>query len=599
MANPTMTKTCRNLLVVPPFECAWLVDDNLRFPEAGRGCIAFEACADNDVTVVFKEKAGSKHYRTDMDPNYAIVLGSHRNRRLRIEVDGTTLFDAAGVMVSPSHFERFWISICDGHITVGKGDPGKGILFEWMHSDTTRKVQFVGLSSWDKHVAYRNIRVLPYSKSLPLSARLAQFSLASGGLAQFLESSDFADLHFRVGSDGHLVPAHRLVLACCCTKFSSEFLFKEDVVMLPWIDYAVLHVCLQYMYTGRTQLPHSNLAAVQQLCEEFGLESLGSQCQTLQERVDRCTSEVSLHFEYKPAAEGLLDLRSAFSGDSPIDSSRLEKSFSHAEFTDVEIIIDGSDVARAHKLVLSAWSKPLMKMFTNGMWESKMTKVSIRDVQPDVFLAMLKFMYNVQHLDLDCSGDMDSFLLSLLMLADRFGIPLLQHACSLKLIEVLTKESVCSILHVAASLPYCELLQDACVEYFAKHFEDCICHSSDFQDLDHFFLKQIIQSSDLWVSTEERVLNAIIMWASVGKQIHNWRAANEYVSEHSVNELFKERLASLNEVLQYVRFALMPPTLLQEIESCCLSNCLPRLKDMACEALEYLAPDKEFACCEE
>lgn len=595
--SSTMTKACRNLLVVPPFECAWLVDENLRFPEAGRGCIAFEACADNDVTVVLKEKAGSKHYRTDMDPNYAIVLGSHRNRRLRIEVDGTTLFDAAGVMVSPSKFERFWISICEGHITVGKGDPGKGVLVEWIHSDTTRKVQFVGLSSWDKHVGYRNIRVLPYSKSLTLSARLAQFSLSSVGLAQFLESSDFADLYFCVGSEGRLVPAHRLVLACCCTYSSSGSLCKGDVVMLPSVDYSVLHAYLQYMYTGKTQLSQSNLGALQLLCEEFGLQSLASQCQTLQAKADdSCTSGSPLHFEYKAAVEGPLDLRSAFSTDSPIDPSKLGALLSIGEYTDVEIMIEGSDVAvRAHKLVLSAWSTPLMKMFTNGMWESNMNKISIWDVQPDVFLAMLKFMYSTR-LDLECTDEMDSFLLSLLLLADRFGIPLLQHACSLKLIEVLAKESVCSILHVAASLPCCELLQDACVEFFAKHFEDCIYHSLEWQELDLLSLKKIIQSSDLCVATEERVLNATILWASAGKRIHDWREANDYLSEHSVDELFGERLASLNELLQYVGFALLPPTLLHEIESCSLSACVQRLKGMASEALEYLAPDNEFTC---
>ena len=32
--------------------------DEVRFAEAGRGCVAFEARADNDVTVVFKEHAG-------------------------------------------------------------------------------------------------------------------------------------------------------------------------------------------------------------------------------------------------------------------------------------------------------------------------------------------------------------------------------------------------------------------------------------------------------------------------------------------------------------------------------------------------------------
>ncbi|KAI5075302.1 hypothetical protein GOP47_0009378 [Adiantum capillus-veneris] len=592
---PTITKTYRNLLVVPPFECAWLVDDNLRFPEPGRGCVAFEACADNDVTVVLKEKAGSKHYRTDMDPNYAIVLGSHRNRRLRIAVDGSTLFEAAGVVVSPSHFERFWISICDGHITVGKGDPGRGVLFEWAHSDTTRKVQYVGLSSWDKHVGYRNIRVLPYSKSLPLSSRLAEFALASGGVAQFLESSEFADLYFCVGLEMRLVPAHRLVLACCCSKSLPS---KEDVISLPSVEYCVLHAFLQYAYTGRAQLARNNLAALRQICEQFGLDSLSSQCETPEQIDDSIASKSCLNLEYNHGVEGSLEASSAFSDGSPIDSSKLQAFFGTSELTDLEIMLDGChSVIRVHKIVLSAWSHPLLKMFTNGMWESSMAKICIRDVQLDVFTAMLEFMYS-GHLNLGPNDKLDSLLLSLLVLADQFGIPLLQHACSLKLIELLSKESVSSILRVAASLPCCELLQDACVEFFAKHFEDCIQHSSDVQELDLSFLRKIIESSDLSVATEESVLNTMILWASADQHLHDWRGAEDYLSEHSVVELFGERLISFDEMLQYVRFALMPPTLLQELKASRLSESVPRLRSMVYEALEYLAPDKEFPCCE-
>lgn len=48
-----------SVLVVPPFDCAWLMGDELCFAKAGRGCVAFEARADNDVTVVFKEHAGT------------------------------------------------------------------------------------------------------------------------------------------------------------------------------------------------------------------------------------------------------------------------------------------------------------------------------------------------------------------------------------------------------------------------------------------------------------------------------------------------------------------------------------------------------------
>lgn len=75
-----MTSAGGNVLVVPPFECSWLIGDEGRFAEPGKGCVTFEAMTENDITVVFKEHAVGKHYRTDIGPSYTVVLGSHRNR---------------------------------------------------------------------------------------------------------------------------------------------------------------------------------------------------------------------------------------------------------------------------------------------------------------------------------------------------------------------------------------------------------------------------------------------------------------------------------------------------------------------------------------
>jgi hypothetical protein len=75
-----MRLTGANVLVVPPFECAWLIGDEARIAEPGKVCVSFEAMTENDVTVVLKELAGSKHCRTDSDPSYTLILGSHCNR---------------------------------------------------------------------------------------------------------------------------------------------------------------------------------------------------------------------------------------------------------------------------------------------------------------------------------------------------------------------------------------------------------------------------------------------------------------------------------------------------------------------------------------
>lgn len=241
------------LVVVPPFECQWLVEEELKFRDPGRGCIAFEAYADNDITLVFKEQAGSKHYhyRRDNTPNYTIVLGSHRNRRLKIEADGVSVVDVVGLgLLSAVGFESYWISLYDGLITIGKGaDPGHNVMFRWQDSQPKFKVQYVGLSSWDKHVGYRNIRVLAAPPSLFESQ--SREGDVEQGLGWFLERWELADLKIMVGSQGRVVPAHRVVLGASCTKTVE---LGEGLMRLPSVEYEILHAFLQYIYTGQTQV---------------------------------------------------------------------------------------------------------------------------------------------------------------------------------------------------------------------------------------------------------------------------------------------------------------------------------------------------------
>ena len=93
-----MDKKEKKFLTVAPFECAWRKD--LKFREAGRGCVAFEAFAHNDVTLVFRENVGSQHYhyKRDNSPHYTVILGSHRNRLMWKVLDFVVLlrFRATG-----------------------------------------------------------------------------------------------------------------------------------------------------------------------------------------------------------------------------------------------------------------------------------------------------------------------------------------------------------------------------------------------------------------------------------------------------------------------------------------------------------------------
>lgn len=266
-----MDKKEKEFLTVAPFECAWRKD--LKFREAGRGCVAFEAFAHNDVTLVFRENVGSQHYhyKRDNSPHYTVILGSHRNRRLKIEVDGNTVVDVEGVgLCSSSAFQSYWISICDGLISIGKGKyPFQNLVFQWLDSHPNCAVRYIGLSSWDKHVGYRNVSVLPLTRnhiSLWKHVDCGEYicedddeeeledertAYEKWGIEDFLESWELSDVLFIVGTEERPVPAHKSILVA-----TGDFPLtsSEDILRLKGVAYPVLHALLQYIYTGRTQV---------------------------------------------------------------------------------------------------------------------------------------------------------------------------------------------------------------------------------------------------------------------------------------------------------------------------------------------------------
>lgn len=448
----------KKFLTVAPFQCAWRKD--LKFREAGRGCVAFDAFAHNDVTLVFRENVGSQHYhyKRDNSPHYTVILGSHRNRRLKIEVDGKTVVDAEGIgLCCSSAFQSYWICIYDGLISVGKGRyPFQNLVFQWLDSNPNCNVQYVGLSSWDKHVGYRNVNVLP----LPHNHMLLWKQVDSGehgdredceveledertdddkwGLENYLESWELADMFFVVDNGERLVPAHKVILQASGTfpvSFSSE-----DVVMLQDVIYPILHALLQFIYTGYTQISESQLGALWALSLQFKVMPLAKLCE---ETVERFKLNKKLFDSGKNVELLFPNSRplscTTFPFGLPINVQKLKKLHSAGEYSDANIYVEGYGlVARPHKVILSLWSVPFAKMFTNGMTESSSSEVYLSDVSPAAFMIMLDFMYSGK-ISLEDTMDFGSLLLQLLLLADKYGITLLYQECCRTLLECLSE----------------------------------------------------------------------------------------------------------------------------------------------------------------
>ncbi|KAK0575929.1 hypothetical protein LWI29_009270 [Acer saccharum] len=599
----------KKFLTVPPFECAWRKD--LKFREAGRGCVAFEAFAHNDVTVVFRENVGSQHYhyKRDNSPHYTVILGSHRNRRLRIEVDGEDVVDVAGVgLCCSSAFQSYWISIYDGLISVGKGRyPFQNLMFQWLDSNPNCNVRYVGLSSWDKHVGYRNVNVLPLTQNHILlwkQVDCGEYEVEEDGdeevkdeclgydkwgLENFLESWELSDMFFIVGKEQKLVPAHQVILQTS-GDFPLSLTGEGVVVHLPEVRYPILHALLEYIYTGHTQISEPQLDSLWALSSQFQVTPLMKQCVETMERFKLnkklfdSGKNVELSYPSTQPHCGMV-----FPFGLPINVQKLKQLHSVGEYSDINIYIDGHGLAvQSHKIILSLWSVPFAKMFTNGMIESNSSDIHLREVSLEAFNIMLEFMYSGE-LSIEDSIDFGSLLLQLLLLADQFGVTPLHQECCKLFLECLSEDSVCPILQAVSSIPSCKLIKETCERKIAMHFDYCTTASLDFVLFDVATFSSIIRHPDLTVTSEERVLNAILMWCMKGKELCGWELVDELMRKYTPELLFEERrLQSVNDLLPFVRFPLLPHALLKKLENSCLSSHISVLDYLVKEAIGFI-----------
>lgn len=189
MVNLLTPSLTQQVLVVPPFECAWLTGENYLLRD-GQGCISFEVKGDNDVTLILKPQCGSRRWQhlslsprkggsppaeptatgspqsrahSPVEANYTVILGSHRNSCLKIEKDGELCHLASNVpgsKLSSTSFTKFWVSYESGAVAIGTGEPGPATACcRWTDPDPIENIRFVGLSAWDKHIGYKNIKI--------------------------------------------------------------------------------------------------------------------------------------------------------------------------------------------------------------------------------------------------------------------------------------------------------------------------------------------------------------------------------------------------------------------------------------------------------
>lgn len=73
------------------------------------------------------------------------------------------------------------------------------------------------------------------------------------------------------------------------------------------------------------------------------------------------------------------------------------------------------------------------------------------------------------------------------------------------------------------------------------------------------------QHPDLTVTSEERVLNAILLWFVKAEELFGWDRVDEIMLNSTPELIFGERLKYVEEFLSYVRFSLLSFSVLEKV----------------------------------
>ncbi|CAO2187490.1 unnamed protein product [Urochloa humidicola] len=137
---------------------------------------------------------------------------------------------------------------------------------------------------------------------------------------------------------------------------------------------------------------------------------------------------------------------------------------------DVTFEVHGESI-RAHRAVVASRSPVFKAELYGQMKERREDHIAISDIQPDVFKALLFFIYtdSLPAMDDVCKAERLEMTRHLLVAADRYAMDRLQLLCARILSKSLDVENVSTTLGLA-DRHGCSALKDACIEYIISSY---------------------------------------------------------------------------------------------------------------------------------
>lgn len=147
---------------------------------------------------------------------------------------------------------------------------------------------------------------------------------------------------------------------------------------------------------------------------------------------------------------------------NPLDG--FENAFLNPELSDVTICVKGTEYP-GHKVILSSRSKVFEAMFKHGMIENQSSRIEVNDIDEEVFLQVLRYIYTGK------AQNLNNLASQLLPVADRYDLEKLKILCGNVLLGKLSNETAVSIL-ILADMCNATELKNRSAEFIKLHSKD-------------------------------------------------------------------------------------------------------------------------------
>ncbi|XP_042863446.1 BTB/POZ domain-containing protein 1-like [Penaeus japonicus] len=212
--------------------------------------------------------------------------------------------------------------------------------------------------------------------------------------------------------------------------------------------------------------------------------------------------------------------------------------FNNEILSDVHFLVGKGDSRQripAHKFVLAVGSAVFDAMF-NGQLSTHQDEIELPDVEPQAFLALLRFLYS------DEVQIGPETVMTVLYTAKKYAVPALEQACVDFLKRNLSSDNAFMLLTQARLFDEPQLAA-LCLETIDKNTEDSLA-AEGFTDIDHNTLCLVLERDTLRIR-EAKLFQATVRWSEA-------ECEREGLSVTSANQR-----QELSRALSLIRFPLM------------------------------------------